>query len=238
MEQSEAQERILNLGKLFVKELNLEPGVDTLSRWMAHYLAEMITIVEESNGEDKNAAEKECFDVILKLWEHRQSLPSGRRPFQNFEPILEYLSNLNPEIEHPFFFNGFDNLKLSQIEISNLDYKSVKEWINLAKEIDISARTWIEYALSQATNYAKNEKTKEWIENAIVMPKKVDTSIIRILLNQSPSFDIENYDKEGFSKKYEIEKLRKRISILHKYTLLNDSILKAYEVDLEKHLKT
>ena len=42
MEQSEQQKAILELGKLFVKELDLEKSVDTLSRWMAHYVAEKI----------------------------------------------------------------------------------------------------------------------------------------------------------------------------------------------------
>jgi hypothetical protein len=42
MENLEPQEKVINLGKLFVQELKLEPGVDTFSRWMAHYLAEKI----------------------------------------------------------------------------------------------------------------------------------------------------------------------------------------------------
>lgn len=236
MEQSEAQERILNLGKLFVKELNLEPGVDTLSRWMAHYLAEKITIAEQSDGEEKTVAEKECFDVILKLWQHRHSLPSGRRPFENFEPILEYLSNLNIESEQPLFIYGFDDLKPSQIEIGNLNYKSVEEWIDVAKEIDKTARVWIEHALSQAANYAQNDTTKEWIKNAIDLPEKADTSIIRILVDGLSTFDLDDSNDEDFSKKFEIEKLKMRISQLQGYSQLNEAILKAYEAELEKYL--
>jgi hypothetical protein len=44
MESSETLDKIINLGKLFVKEFKLELGVDTFSIWMAHYLAEKITI--------------------------------------------------------------------------------------------------------------------------------------------------------------------------------------------------
>ena len=40
MVSSEIQERAISLGKALVQELELEPGVDTLSRWMAHYVAE------------------------------------------------------------------------------------------------------------------------------------------------------------------------------------------------------
>jgi hypothetical protein len=42
MENLEQSEKIIDLGKMLVKELGLEPGGDTLARWMAHYLAEKI----------------------------------------------------------------------------------------------------------------------------------------------------------------------------------------------------
>ena len=237
MENSEALDKVINLGKLFVKELKLEPGVDTFSRWMAHYLAEKMSIAEQSEGEKKEAAEKECFDAILKLWQHRNSLPSGRRPFQSFKPIFEYLSNLNPEIEEPLFFDGFDQAKLSQVEIGSLDYQSVKEWINVAKDIDKTAKVWLEYALSQAATYAENERTKEWLENAVDLQDNADTGIIRILLDKDPSFDIEKYDKDDFSKKYEIERLKNRISQLQKYSQFNEALQKTYEAELEKYLE-
>ncbi len=237
MESSETLDKIINLGKLFVKELKLEPGVDTFSRWMAHYLAEKITIAEQSKGTEKEIAERECFDVILKLWQHRHSLPSGRRPFQSFEPILDLLSKLNPEREEPFFYGAMRGQKLSELEIDNLNYESVEKWVSVANEIDRTIRIWIEYALSQAASIAKNERTKEWIENAIDLPDNDDTGLIKILLKMSPSFDIENYDKEDFSKKYEIEKLNKRISQLKKYSQFNEVLLKAYEAELEKHLE-
>lgn len=174
MENLEQRKKIINLGKLFVKELKLEPGVDTFSRWMAHYLAEKITIVERLEGNEREAAEKECYDVILKLWEHRHTLPSGRRPFQSFEPILDALSKLNPDTEEPFFYNALRNQAPAELEMDNLEHKSVEEWMDIAKEIDKTARIWIEYALGQAANNAKNERTKQWVENAINLSDNVD----------------------------------------------------------------
>lgn len=234
MENLELQEKIINLGKLFVKELNLEPGVDTFSRWMAHYLAEKISITEHSEGSKKEVAEKECFDVILKLWEHRHSLPSGRRPLQSFEPIIDTLSKLNPDTEEPYFYNAMRNQDLVELEIENLDYKSVEEWMSIAKEIDKTARIWIEYALNQATNNAQNQRTKEWLDNAVNLSDNADTKIINLLLDNNPSFDIEDYDKNDFSKQYDIERLRKRISELKKYSELNKFLLTKYEYELKK----
>ena len=234
MENLELQEKIINLGKLFVKELKLEPGVDTFSRWMAHYLAEKISVAEQSEGNEKEAAEKECFDVILKLWQHRHSLPSGRRPFQSFEPILDTLSKLNLDKEEPYFYNALRNQDLAELETDNLDHKSVEEWMDIANEIDKTARIWIEYALGQAANNAKNERTKQWIENAVNLSDNADTSIINVLLDNNPSFDIEDYDKDDYSKQYDIERLKKRITQLQKYSQLNETLLKVYETDLKK----
>ncbi len=236
MENLEPQEKVINLGKLFVQELKLEPGVDTFSRWMAHYLAEKISVAEHSEGREKKAAEKECFDVILKLWQHRHSLPSGRRPFQNFEAILDTLSKLNPDTEGPYFYNALSNQDFAELETDNLDHKSVEEWMGIVKEIDKTARIWIEYALDQAANNAKNERTKQWIENAINVSDNADASIINIILDNNHSF--EDYDKEDFSKQYDMERLKKRIDQLQKFSQLNENLLSSYKTKLEKYLKT
>ncbi len=103
MENSELQEQIINLGKLFVQELKLDPGVDTFSKWMAHYIAEKMKVAEQAlSDEDKKEAEKECFETILALWKHRWSLPSRKRPSEEFEPILKTLERLNPDAKEIF----------------------------------------------------------------------------------------------------------------------------------------
>ncbi len=235
MENLEAQDKIINLGKLFVHELNLEPGVDTFSRWMAHYLAEKIHFAEQSEGVEKEVAEKQCFDVIIKLWKHRHSLPSGRRPFQGFEPIFDTLLQLSPDVEKPFFYKDSPHQDLAEIEINTFDHTStsVEDWMNIVEDIDKTARIWIEFALTKAAKISKNETTKEWIENAKVLSENEDSDVIQILL-ENISFETENYEGEGFSKKYDIEKVKKRISELQKYSIINDTLLKAYQSELEK----
>ena len=236
MENLKQQEQIINLGKLFVKELKLEPGVDTFSRWIAHYLAEKITIVEKSGGKEKEVLQKECFDVILKLWKHRNVLPKRNRPFGNFEPIFELLSKFNQENELPLFFNNIPQNKLDDFEKDNLDYKTVKEWTNVAKEIDKTAKVWIEFALGQAANKAMNDNTIEWIENAVSLPDNADSNIIRKLLDINFSFD-DDVDNDDCSKQYKIEKLKDGISRLQKFEKLNTMLVTAYESELEKLIK-
>ena len=68
MEHLEQQKKAINLGKLLVNELGLESSNDTLSRWMAHYISEKMLLAEKlPEGEEKNKAEKDCFETILKL---------------------------------------------------------------------------------------------------------------------------------------------------------------------------
>ena len=84
MEDSGLQTKVINLGKLLVKELGLETSNDTLSRWMAHYIAEKIAKSESLPlGKEKDDAEKDCLETILKVWERRWLLPSGKRPLED-----------------------------------------------------------------------------------------------------------------------------------------------------------
>ncbi len=120
MENLELQKQIISLGKLLVKELGSEENVDTLSRWIAHYLAEKILEAEALLiVQEKKDVERECFEIILKLWEQRWVLPSGKRPFEEFEPLLEVLEKINPEALHVFFSFDFEKI-VPQEENTNM----------------------------------------------------------------------------------------------------------------------
>ncbi len=153
------QQRIINLGKELVKELGLEPGGDTLSRWMAHYIAGHIKIAGTLRGDEKEEAKRQCFETILKLWQHRASFPCGKRPFEKFESIFEILERLDPENNQTFFFRTDErDLSLNP---------PVKQWMEMALNIDRVARVWLEHVLQQAFLCADDKKTKKWLTNAI-----------------------------------------------------------------------
>jgi hypothetical protein len=72
MEPSKPPKDVLGLGRHLVRELGFEDGVDTLGRWMAHHLAELIDKAE--NGvcaTERVEARKSATETILKVWEHR-----------------------------------------------------------------------------------------------------------------------------------------------------------------------
>lgn len=211
----------MNLGKALVKELNLDPGVDTLARWMAHYIAEQLEIAEKATGFEKREAEERCFNTILKLWSHRSALPGESRPFVNFEPILQTLKRLDPENDSHYFFED-------RADISESVPDELKKWLDLAKGIDEAARVWLKYVFKQAALAATDESTIEWLENANAFQEEDHFSVIfRDLHN-----DIENFGDGKVQKNR--NKLYSNIKKLEAFAELNQMLLTEYKRDFEK----
>jgi hypothetical protein len=83
----------VTLGKQIVNELGLDNSVDTLARWMAHRVAELIERAEHtSTDEERDLARRECSDLIIRLWERRTQWPYGR-PLGEVAEFLENLIN-------------------------------------------------------------------------------------------------------------------------------------------------
>src|ERR1035437_2727734 len=155
MESLETQQKAIELGKQLVIELRHEPEVDTLSRWMVHYIAEQITLAETASGNEKAAAEERCFQTIVSLWDHRTALPSGRRPFESFEPILRALASLDPEERRPYYH-----------QIARPDKRSgegepdpTQALVDFIFAVDSSARILIQAAVDEAVEKATSEQT-------------------------------------------------------------------------------
>lgn len=102
---SQQPEAILALGKKIVDELGLSDGVDTLGRWMAHYVAELIQQAEQANGqEQQTAAKKACFDTILKLWDHRATALHEVRPGASLASAIAVLKAANGQDEDNLYW--------------------------------------------------------------------------------------------------------------------------------------
>lgn len=65
MEQSKhSEEEILKLGRKLIKELELVYTVNTLARWLSHYLAELMVNIDNCESEEeKTELQKECCNV-------------------------------------------------------------------------------------------------------------------------------------------------------------------------------
>jgi hypothetical protein len=196
MESSEIKKRATSLGKLLVEELRREPDVDTLSRWMAHYVAEQIAIAENSTGSAKDTAEDQCFQTILALWAHRFVLPNGRRPFEEFEPIFSALARLDPD--KPSYYHRL----VRPVETARKsEATSVEVLIEFIFGIDHATRILIKAALSEATSKAKTKRTKAFLANAIPSPAISDVEIVRILTNERENSGAATGDKKEAAKR-------------------------------------
>lgn len=105
---------VLELGRHLVRELNLEDEFETLGRWMAHHVAELIS--ETTNGTSKAGrlrARKLAVETILKIWDHRESLPGYAYPLARYDDLMKILDRIRPE-DNPFRFSQISESKTDQ----------------------------------------------------------------------------------------------------------------------------
>ena len=156
-------DQIEALGRKIVAQLNVDPDIDILSRWLSHYLAEKLTAFEKASGADRATLGRECANLVLQVWEHRHALPDGRRPFEGFEILLAALRQLNPNAErYPYvrFLNEASKPELTSEE------SDLAKWIEVARLSDIGARALLSTALTAAAECATTDETVEWLEAA------------------------------------------------------------------------
>lgn len=102
MEQSKPPKDVLGLGRHLVRELKLKDRGDTLGLWMAHHIADLIKAAEkEGSPVKRRKAAKEATETILKIWEHRESLPSYAYPLALYDDLFRVLDRLQPS-DNPF----------------------------------------------------------------------------------------------------------------------------------------
>jgi len=176
---------ILEIGRALIKELALELGDDTLCRWMAHYIAELIEGTETATEADRSEKLTKCAETILALWKHRYELPNGKRPFEDFEPIFRAIESLDPDNDTPRYFRSVRNANNKSEENTGAG-----KWLELADGLDYSAKVLIRYCLEQASQDAL-DKSQEWVKLAEVagLEDAIEFPVIRFLAGDN---DLEN----------------------------------------------
>jgi len=148
---------------------------------MAHYIAELIEEAETAKVEERPAKFGQCADAILKLWERRHQLPNGKRPFEDLEPILRALESLDPTDDTPRYFRS------QRLEANKTEQKSeTMKWLDLADDLDYSAKILIRYCLTQAAQTAL-DKSKGWVAlaEAAGFEDDIDLPVIRFIADES-----------------------------------------------------
>ena len=145
---------------------------------MAHYLAEQIKRAEKAPAKERERLEKECFETILKLWEHRSDIP-WKKPLQSYEDIFGLLDYLSTQK------NAYSRF-IQEQEIKKSDTKG--QWIKLSSSITSSASTLIRWCLANASIHA--EKEDVWLKDKIpaLFSDSKDFELVRIIVNDSHKF--------------------------------------------------
>ena len=190
-------EATLELGRKLTKELGLEPSVDTLGRWMVHYIAELIQDAEKASTEERSAKMQTCCDAILKLWAHRHTLSNGKRPFEELEPLIRTLASIDPEYERSRYF---DWIRARDDDTEESD--ETKSWLKLIDDLDYSARILIRYCLTQAAQTGL-DKSMEWVAlaEAADVDEIAESPLVRLIFEEDSLLKVSNPD----------EKLRQKI---------------------------
>jgi|GEM_PF-764727 polyhydroxyalkanoate synthesis regulator phasin len=246
MEDSKAQDKILDLGKNIVKELELDPGVDTLAKWMAHYVAEKIVLAESLNGNKKKQAKAECFETISKLWEHRWSIPHNKPFLQDFESLFETLNKLNPIKDTPFFlspqflFEMEEEIKTSEtIEIDSEPDDALDEnlnpqaYLDSVLRVDKLARSLIADLLNQAVSRIDlSTEREETIRNSIDAIDYPESRIIRITSDYNKYSESQKEDIDETQNR--ISEMKRKIDELEELTSIVQSLASIYKNELSK----
>ena len=198
-------EAVLQLGKKIVEELELNHSVDTLGRWMAHYVAELIKDVETEDPEKQPEKLRVCYDAILKLWQHRNDLSGRSEIFFDVTPILRSLKSLDPVDDTPRYFRSHRE-DLHEHE----NDPEVSEWLKLADALDYSAKDLIRYCLAKASKKVIN-KAKDWTElnDSQDVADDIEIIVIRQLREENNLLDQTVHDE---ATRLELENRIKRLS--------------------------
>lgn len=184
--------------------------MDTLGRWMAHYIAELIQDAEKASPEEQPVKMKACCDAILNLWKHRHTLSNGTRPFEELEPLMRILESLNPEDDTPRYFRSVRDA------VGKTEEKDEMEsWLNLIDDLDYSAKILIRYCLTQAAQNAI-DKSAEWVSlaEAAGADEGIEFPLIHMI------WDEDSMSKESEPDAQEKKYLEERVKRLENFSKL------------------
>lgn len=195
-------EATIELGKRLTKELGIDQSVDTLGRWMAHYIAELIEDARTASVEERPEKMRACCEAILNLWKHRQNLPDSGRPFQDLDAMLRTLASLDPENDTPRYFPSARTAASDPKESDQ-----TRSWLHLIEDLDHSARILIRYCLSQAAQNAI-DKSAQWVSlaEAAGADEGIELPLVRIINQEGAilrEFDHAEAEKNRLAKRVE-----------------------------------
>jgi hypothetical protein len=206
---------VLELGQEIVRQLNPNNDNDLLSAWIAQDLAEKLRKHAQASGSERTHLGADIFELILKVWQHRASLPSVHRPFERYESIFRALESLDPEKQQfRYFADDFARARKEKGE--------VEQWLDTAKAIDRLARSLIAFCLGSASA-AAGQPNEAWLKAAKTLKTDEELEIKIVFLTSEMART--NQDAAAL-KRAELARMRERVEAL---AAVSSDILKEIE---------
>jgi len=193
---------VIALGKKIEQELGIEDDVDTLGRWMIHYIAELIDRAENASSDRQEAIHRECSEFIIKLWTHRASLSVKRYPLESFDKVMAALIRLRDE--RPYYFRGIDKEETPQLN------DEVQHWLKIAEEVDKVACDLVDLCIEKATGCAAEDERK-WLNGALALSVKADkhAEMVTVLISRYMGEEVDSGEREVVRNKEIRDRLKK-----------------------------
>ncbi len=200
------------LGEKLVVELNLVESTDTLARWMAHYVAELMVRAEHATLPERDEVQQLCAHAILDLWAQARAFPAKRAAFESIDRVIEAVDSLHPD-GGPHYRN--DLWRALDARATNGD-SEVEELLTTALGIDGAARNLIHHVLAHAA-HAAGRDSAEWLELAQHLDEEDPLTELRIRIVRAGR-------EEAQLKNYRIEQLEKRIAQLEHFAAATQAL--------------
>ena len=166
----QSEEEVIALGNKIVKELKLYDGVDTLGKWMAQYVAELILNIEKAESDaERKKFQKECCDTIIKIWKHKGSLPESARPFASLKPVIEVLESLKKDNTKYPMWRNYRNIP------------SGNPWSEFSNTVRTNSEQLFSLSVYTVLNKEFLEKEKKWIKDYKDALSKDERKVIEYL---------------------------------------------------------
>jgi hypothetical protein len=178
---------------------------------MAHHVAELMHDANVSKGNKRADMMAACAAAIIALWEHRNALPSGARPFESLEPIQRAIASLDPNDERPRYFAA----RRTAVERPDPD-NEVEKWLNGADGFDDTARLLISMCLAKAAE-GHIEKSAEWVAlaEAADLDTKPERLVVRFIIASNKESGAE---RETADRREALERRLARLESVQKVT--------------------
>ena len=159
-------------GQRLVAELSKGADADMTLRWMAHYLAELLTDAKQADPPRKLQASADAAKLIFQIWRYREHMPGANRPFRDYKKVCEVLRGLSRDSKAPFYYRetGNENSESTDLIPSDL-------WLRAIRSIDRSARTMIQFCVQHATEHA-SESGVDWLQSSKIACLRDDRAMI------------------------------------------------------------